>query len=286
MDDEALFCDQCGTRMPVSGRSRSASSGETTRSRSMPSDEVARSRSMPTNEEARSQSVPSDDWKRSASSSYGRSEQNRPVSSDDQEAEERSILPVVIGIAALLCILIAGAVVIRFVIWDSDKEEDTLIQSQSQDMGTSGQTDISQGIEGENAESSSEAYIEKASEQDADEDSKEDSGGSAKKKSKSKAYKYVYDPTDFILPDSDKRLLTEEDLAGLWRNTLTYARNEIYARHGYIFQSEELNDYFNSMLWYEPDPSDDGSNLSEIEKQNAEFILAYQERINDNYMPK
>lgn len=84
---------------------------------------------------------------------------------------------------------------------------------------------------------------------------------------------------DYIFYDSDSRFLTKKDLKGLTKKELSYARNEIYARHGRIYQSEELNEYFNSKDWYEPiyeadDFSDDM--LNEYEKENAKFILKYE----------
>ncbi|QIZ05628.1 YARHG domain-containing protein [Priestia megaterium] len=75
----------------------------------------------------------------------------------------------------------------------------------------------------------------------------------------------------FILSESEYKRLTESDIADLSLEDLRLARNEIYARHGYIFKSEELNSYFKQKSWYNPDTSFDGS-LSEIEKSNAELI--------------
>lgn len=82
--------------------------------------------------------------------------------------------------------------------------------------------------------------------------------------------------TDYIIPDSDKRRLTESDLEDLTPRELTYARNEIYARHGRKFQSRELQKYFDSMEWYEMDESFDDRDLQGVERQNAEFISNYQ----------
>ena len=41
-------------------------------------------------------------------------------------------------------------------------------------------------------------------------------------------------------------------MSGLSLQKLCYAKNEIYARRGYIFQSQELRDYFGSKPWYYP----------------------------------
>lgn len=77
--------------------------------------------------------------------------------------------------------------------------------------------------------------------------------------------------SDHILPASDKRVVSEEDIANLTKGQLRIARNEIYARHGYVFKSQDLQKYFSSKSWYHPDPSFDGS-LNEVEKENVDFI--------------
>ncbi|ULT56760.1 YARHG domain-containing protein [Neobacillus drentensis] len=82
------------------------------------------------------------------------------------------------------------------------------------------------------------------------------------------------DSGDYILSESEFTRLTESDLADLSLADLRLARNEIYARHGYVFKSEDLKSYFNQKSWYHEDPSFDESALSETEKYNAKFILS------------
>ncbi len=79
----------------------------------------------------------------------------------------------------------------------------------------------------------------------------------------------------YILPQSSARLLTEKDLSGLSLKEINYAKNEIYARHGRMFRSRELQDYFNSQSWYSGTVSPEDfseSVLSDVEKQNAQFL--------------
>lgn len=83
----------------------------------------------------------------------------------------------------------------------------------------------------------------------------------------------------YILPYSEIAYLTAADLAGLTKEQLRLARNEIYARHGRMFNSQDLQDYFNSQSWYTPSiPADsfDENSLNEIEKYNAKFIKQYE----------
>ena len=88
---------------------------------------------------------------------------------------------------------------------------------------------------------------------------------------------------DYIIPDSGTRQLTDADLEGLTAQELTYARNEIYARHGRAFNSTELQQYFDSKGWYLRDDSFKDSELSKLESTNAEFISEYQQDHNLNY---
>lgn len=80
---------------------------------------------------------------------------------------------------------------------------------------------------------------------------------------------------EYLLEDSVERRLEEKDLKNLSAKELTLARNEIYARHGMIFKSQELNTYFKQFSWYIANPEYDGT-LSDTEIYNAEFILNYQ----------
>ena len=87
------------------------------------------------------------------------------------------------------------------------------------------------------------------------------------------------------MKDSAERALTEEDLTGLSEDQIRIASNEIFARHGYTFSSEELRNYFSSKPWYNPDPNLNASTediydkmgLTEIEISNIHFIERYEE---------
>ena len=97
---------------------------------------------------------------------------------------------------------------------------------------------------------------------------------------------YPYDNYDWynewIFHDSDVRYLEDEELENLSAEELSFARNEIYARYGRIFQSKDLSDYFSSMTWYYPIiPADEFTEdrLNSIEKANIEKIKKYEERL-------
>lgn len=93
------------------------------------------------------------------------------------------------------------------------------------------------------------------------------------------------DSNGYILPDSDSRKLKKSDLAGMTAQQLSYAKNEIYARHGRVFKSSELQDYFNEKDWYEKNDDFKDEDLSKKEAENTEFIDAYQKDNDLEYKP-
>ena len=76
--------------------------------------------------------------------------------------------------------------------------------------------------------------------------------------------------------DSGTKVLTQQDTANLSTEELMYARNEIYARHGYIFTDPDIKSYFERKSWYKPKYtkeqfSDTLFNTTEV--QNIQFLL-------------
>ncbi len=79
--------------------------------------------------------------------------------------------------------------------------------------------------------------------------------------------------TDYILPDADTRVYPLKELKKLSKNKLRLARNEIYARHGYIFNDEELSVYFLGKSWYVPRRKDiKSSDFNKYELKNIRQI--------------
>jgi hypothetical protein len=89
---------------------------------------------------------------------------------------------------------------------------------------------------------------------------------------------------DYILPFSNTKEVTAEDLNGLSFWELKVARNEIYARHGRSFVSKDLSCYFAKQGWYKVDTSYSDSSLSSIETTNVEFILNFEQAMNSPIM--
>ena len=84
--------------------------------------------------------------------------------------------------------------------------------------------------------------------------------------------------SEYILPDSNSRLYTREELSGLDDNTLQLAINEIYARHGRKFNTESMQAYFDGKSWYsgtvDPEVFDgnEAAYFNEYEIKNRELL--------------
>lgn len=78
---------------------------------------------------------------------------------------------------------------------------------------------------------------------------------------------------------SDKRIITESELNAMSQNEIALIRNEIYAKHGYIFQTEPYKSYFNAKEWYTPDPYFDVSEFNAIETANKDRIIEYESKM-------
>ncbi len=75
-------------------------------------------------------------------------------------------------------------------------------------------------------------------------------------------------------------LLNDKQFARLDKPSLRIMRNAILARHGYRFQSKDLQDYFSAEPWYKPAASNDNIRLSFIEQLNMQLI-SWEEAQND-----
>lgn len=55
----------------------------------------------------------------------------------------------------------------------------------------------------------------------------------------------------FLFPNSDTELIPEDVIKNLTDEELRYAINEIWARHGYIFENKDLLEYYSQFDWYQ-----------------------------------
>lgn len=86
--------------------------------------------------------------------------------------------------------------------------------------------------------------------------------------------------SDYIFADSDSRYLNDEDLSCLSKEQLALARNEIFARHGYVFKEEPFKSYFSEKSWYVPNSYYDGNDnvLNQYEVANYQAIQVWENR--------
>lgn len=67
-------------------------------------------------------------------------------------------------------------------------------------------------------------------------------------------------------------LLNDMQFRRFDKKTLRIMRNEILARHGYRFQSKDLQEYFGKQSWYKPVKDNSKIRLSFVEQLNVELI--------------
>lgn len=83
--------------------------------------------------------------------------------------------------------------------------------------------------------------------------------------------------SEFVFPYSDTDLISDDALRNATDEQLRIGKNEIYANHGRMFTSEDLQQYFNSCSWYVPSvaPEDFNENVfNQTEKENIKRIQA------------
>ena len=92
---------------------------------------------------------------------------------------------------------------------------------------------------------------------------------------------YAYPADDMYIYPTDTQYISYAELSAFSRHDIMLMRNEIYARHGYNFQNEEVRDYFMSKDWYYPVEGVNSStfgveNMNECERANLETIVSYE----------
>ena len=76
---------------------------------------------------------------------------------------------------------------------------------------------------------------------------------------------------------TNKQYYTKENFENEPKLVIHLAKNEIYARHGYIFKNEDLYNYFMGCVWYNPTckaEDFDDSVINEYEKANLEILAS------------
>jgi hypothetical protein len=92
----------------------------------------------------------------------------------------------------------------------------------------------------------------------------------------------------YVLPESNEKGLSADELRDLGEDRLRIARNEIYARYGRSFQDEALAQYFQKKAWYCQSETIDDTILSETELANRDLILQAEQNaaLEDRMLPE
>lgn len=98
----------------------------------------------------------------------------------------------------------------------------------------------------------------------------------------------AWTPDDVILWGISSRYIDVSELYPYGASTLRLIRNEIFALHGRIFNSQDLMDYYSQKSWYVPtyDPETFDANmfdfLNDYEEANLQLILDYEAWLAEN----
>ena len=84
----------------------------------------------------------------------------------------------------------------------------------------------------------------------------------------------------------ENKLIGENMLRGLSLHELRLLRNEIYARHGRIFKTMWLQQYFGGQVWYDPKEDFKDEEISGSDKTNIETIVAYENKLHNSISSK
>lgn len=87
---------------------------------------------------------------------------------------------------------------------------------------------------------------------------------------------------DYLFPNSSAERLSYSDLYILYSSTVSYAYNEIAARHGCVFEDTEFASYFSTTRWYKPEEGFSERDLTSVELYNSITIRSYMNNVNAN----
>src|SRR5262249_36399572 len=80
----------------------------------------------------------------------------------------------------------------------------------------------------------------------------------------------------------EDKLISEKMLGGLSLHELRLLRNEIYARHGRVFKTLWIQQYFGNQPWYDAKEDFKDEELSGADKTNVETIVAYENKLHNS----
>ena len=87
-------------------------------------------------------------------------------------------------------------------------------------------------------------------------------------------FDFTPDKNGFIIADSSTRRISRSELYNRTEHEVCMARNEIYARNGYLFDDSKYGDYYSCFSWYHGVTK--SPELTELEKDNLKVIQEYE----------
>ncbi|MDY4813571.1 MAG: YARHG domain-containing protein [Ruminococcus sp.] len=78
--------------------------------------------------------------------------------------------------------------------------------------------------------------------------------------------------------EASSRYFDESDVAGLSADTVQSVINDMYAHHGYIFQTKSIQEYYESQSWYNGtvnSQSEAEASFNDYERYNKDFLANY-----------
>lgn len=80
----------------------------------------------------------------------------------------------------------------------------------------------------------------------------------------------------YLCPETATKTITAADMEGRRIEDIRLIKNEILARHGYVFSDDTTTrDYFKSQGWYKPNPDFSQDQLQGVELTNFRFLQDY-----------
>jgi hypothetical protein len=84
----------------------------------------------------------------------------------------------------------------------------------------------------------------------------------------------------------ENKLISDAMLRGLSLHELRLLRNEVYARHGRIFKTLWIQQYFGNQPWYDPKEDFKDEELTGPDKTNVETIVAFENKLHNSISQK
>ena len=91
--------------------------------------------------------------------------------------------------------------------------------------------------------------------------------------------RFMTNSNNYAIGDSNQRHLGAADLSMLEHDHLVIIRNEIYARRGFIFDSDTLKTYFYCTKWYRPNPNFTKKDFNDFEVNNITMCNLYEKKL-------